>query len=75
VTEKQLPEIVRAKPQGLSSRKGRLLDHVHLVVASLERSKKFYLAVVESIGLKDALAEKNDCFSIDELYVDEGVGK
>ena len=30
---------------------GRLIDHVHLRVSDLETSKRFYLAVVASLGM------------------------
>ena len=30
--------------------RGRLIDHVHLVVRDLEASKRFYAAVLASVG-------------------------
>ncbi len=36
---------------------GRLIDHVHLRVADVETSKRFYLAVVGSLGRRDSLVE------------------
>ena len=31
--------------------KGRLIDHVHLLVRDLEASKRFYRAVLDAIGI------------------------
>ena len=50
---------------------GRLINHVHLRASNLERSRKFYRAVIESIGLGSAFNERDDCFWVDELYVDQ----
>lgn len=50
---------------------GRLINHVHLRVRDLERSKRFYRAVIDSIGLTSAFGEQDDCFWVDELYVDQ----
>jgi catechol 2,3-dioxygenase-like lactoylglutathione lyase family enzyme len=50
---------------------GRLIDHVHLVVADLERSKRFYRAVLRSLG-RDISAEGDGWFFADELFVSEG---
>lgn len=49
---------------------GRLINHVHLRVRDLERSKKFYRAVLEGLGMASAIGEDDDCFWIDELYID-----
>lgn len=49
---------------------GRLIDHVHLVVSDLERSKKFYEGVLTSIG-KTLTHTHEDSFGSDELYVSE----
>jgi catechol 2,3-dioxygenase-like lactoylglutathione lyase family enzyme len=49
---------------------GRLIDHVHLRVADLERSRVFYRAVLTAIGLGGAIREADDYFSADELWVD-----
>ena len=54
--------------------RGRLLDHVHLRVANLEASKKFYSAVFESLGFTDVLQEGPDHFFADELFVDKADG-
>jgi catechol 2,3-dioxygenase-like lactoylglutathione lyase family enzyme len=47
---------------------GRLIDHVHLRVSDLEVSKRFYRAVLETIGL-GLTSERESSFSADELYV------
>lgn len=49
---------------------GRLVDHVHLRVADLGASRRFYAAVLGALG---ATIEGDDRrFFCDELYVDEG---
>ena len=50
---------------------GRLIDHVHLVVADLERSKRFYRAVLQSLG-RDLSGQGDGYFFADELFVSEG---
>jgi catechol 2,3-dioxygenase-like lactoylglutathione lyase family enzyme len=47
---------------------GRLLDHVHLRVADLEASKRFYRAVLAAVG-RELTREGDDSFGADELYV------
>ena len=47
---------------------GRLFDHVHLRVADLETSKRFYRAVLESLGVGFTLETQSE-FSADELFV------
>jgi catechol 2,3-dioxygenase-like lactoylglutathione lyase family enzyme len=47
---------------------GRLLDHVHLRVRDLERSKAFYRAVLEAIG-SGLSWESESSFAADELFV------
>lgn len=54
--------------------RGRLLDHVHLRVADLEASKRFYRAVFTAIGLPDVLHEGPSFFYADELFVDQADG-
>ena len=49
---------------------GRLIDHVHLRVADLAASKRFYLAVLEALGIQDAFGEGDGYFYADELFVD-----
>ena len=49
---------------------GRLIDHVHLRVVDLERSRVFYRAVLAAIGLAGAIREGDGYFSADELWID-----
>lgn len=48
--------------------RGRLIDHVQLVVADLEASKRFYRAVFAALGIPLG-AEADDHFWYDELFV------
>ena len=52
---------------------GRLIDHVQLVVADLTRSKRFYRAVLQSLG-RDLSGEGDGYFFADELFVSESEG-
>ena len=52
---------------------GRLIDHVHLVVADLDASKRFYRAVLRSLG-RDLVREGDGYFTTDELYVSPSEG-
>jgi catechol 2,3-dioxygenase-like lactoylglutathione lyase family enzyme len=54
--------------------RGRLLDHVHLRVADVEKSKTFYRAVLSSLGLGHTLQEGPGFFTADELFVDKAEG-
>lgn len=54
--------------------RGRLFDHVHLRVTDLEVSKRFYSAVLASIGLSGLLQEGPGFFYADELFVDKADG-
>jgi catechol 2,3-dioxygenase-like lactoylglutathione lyase family enzyme len=47
---------------------GRLIDHVHLRVRDLEASKRFYRAVLASLG-RSITQEGPGYFSADELFV------
>jgi catechol 2,3-dioxygenase-like lactoylglutathione lyase family enzyme len=47
---------------------GRLFDHVHLRVSDLDRSKRFYRAVLEAVG-RELVSEGEDYFAADELFV------
>jgi catechol 2,3-dioxygenase-like lactoylglutathione lyase family enzyme len=49
---------------------GRLIDHVHLVVADLDASKRFYRAAMQSLG-RDLSGEGDGYFFADELFVSE----
>ena len=48
--------------------RGRLLDHVQLVVRDLAASRRFYQAVMETIGIPPGPAG-DDHFSYDELWI------
>ena len=52
---------------------GRLIDHVHLRVADLEASKRFYRAVLQAIG-RDIVGEGDGYFTADELFVSPAEG-
>ncbi|MEO8154815.1 MAG: VOC family protein [Rhizobacter sp.] len=53
---------------------GRLIDHVHLRVADLDASKRFYRAVFASLGKPDVMVEADGHFHADELFVDKADG-
>ena len=53
---------------------GRLIDHVHLRVADLDRSKRFYRAVLEALGRGDAIRDDPHYFNADELWIDKADG-
>ena len=48
--------------------RGRLIDHIHLVVRDLEASRRFYGAVLEVLGIPVG-GEANDYFWADELFI------
>jgi catechol 2,3-dioxygenase-like lactoylglutathione lyase family enzyme len=48
--------------------RGRLIDHIQLVVADVERSHRFYSAVVGVFGIPPGL-KGDGYFSFDELFV------
>ena len=52
---------------------GRLIDHVHLRVLDLEASRRFYRAVLQTVG-KAFTSESPRHFSCDELWVDQADG-
>ena len=49
---------------------GRLLDHVHIRVSDLEASKRFYAAVLGSLG-RELGGEGEGYFWADELFVSD----
>lgn len=51
-----------------SLHRGRLIDHIQLVVRDLDASRRFYDAVLGALGLKIE-GEGPDFFWIDELFV------
>lgn len=50
--------------------RGRLFDHVHLRVADLDASKRFYRTVFAALGHPDVVVEGPGFFYADELWVD-----
>jgi catechol 2,3-dioxygenase-like lactoylglutathione lyase family enzyme len=48
---------------------GRLFDHVHLRVAEMKATKRFYDAVLAALGHK--LQERGPYLSFDELYISD----
>jgi catechol 2,3-dioxygenase-like lactoylglutathione lyase family enzyme len=49
---------------------GRLIDHVQIVVSDLVASKRFYRAVLQSLG-RDLSGEGDGYFFADEIFVSE----
>ena len=49
---------------------GRLLDHVHIRVADVEESKRFYRTVLRGVG-RDLTWEGDGAFAADELFVSD----
>jgi catechol 2,3-dioxygenase-like lactoylglutathione lyase family enzyme len=54
--------------------RGRLIDHLHLRAHDLAASKRFYRAVLQSLGKAGAIQEADDHFSADELWIDQAEG-
>jgi len=54
----------------METRRGRLIDHLHLKVRDLEASKRFYKAALSALGIP--LVEGEGHFFADELWVDVG---
>jgi catechol 2,3-dioxygenase-like lactoylglutathione lyase family enzyme len=52
---------------------GRLIDHLHLRVADLEASRRFYRAALGALG-RELTADEPDHFAADELSVDRTDG-
>ncbi len=55
---------------GTMSNTGRLIDHIHLRVADLDASKRFYRAALEALDMLEGYGEGDGHFHFDELYVD-----
>ncbi len=53
---------------------GRLIDHLHLRVADLEASRRFYRAVLKALGRGAAIREGAGHFAADELWIDQADG-
>ena len=52
---------------------GRLIDHIGVYVADLQRSKTFYMSILDALGRGNSFGSDNNCFYFDEFYV--GTGK
>lgn len=48
--------------------RGRLIDHIQLVVADLEASRRFYAAIFDTLGIPIA-GSGDDFFWADELFI------
>ena len=51
---------------------GRLIDHIGVRVSNLEKSKAFYVAILDAIGKSDGFGDYGSGFYFDELYIEEG---
>jgi len=51
---------------------GRLIDHIGIHVSDLERSKSFYLAILNALGKSDGFGLDDGGFYFDEFYVGAG---
>ena len=51
---------------------GRLIDHIRLRVVDLERSRRFYKAVLEALGLIDSYGDASGCFYADPATAESG---
>ena len=60
--------------QSMQYHRGRLVDHVHLRVADLHAAKRFYRALLESLGRAQGIREGDDFFNADELWIDTADG-
>ena len=43
----------------MTAKTGRLIDHLHLRVADLEASKRFYRAALEALGLLEGYGDSD----------------
>jgi catechol 2,3-dioxygenase-like lactoylglutathione lyase family enzyme len=68
------PGTFTEKEEVVQFQRGRLFDHIHLRVADVESSKRFYRAVFASLGLPDIVHEGPGLFYADELFVDQTDG-
>jgi catechol 2,3-dioxygenase-like lactoylglutathione lyase family enzyme len=55
--------------------RGRLIDHVHLVVKDLDASYRFYAAVFEVLGIPIGRYVPGDHFYCDEVFVSSATSK
>ncbi len=49
--------------------RGRLVDHVHLRVSDVVKAKRFYRAVLATLG-REPTYESDEAISFDELWID-----
>lgn len=49
---------------------GRLLDHVHIRVSDLAASKRFYKAILATLG-REPIFESDEAIAFDELFIDK----
>ena len=63
-----MPKSLTRDHCGVRYQLGALIDHVHLRVADLEASRRFYGAALTALG-KEFGGEGPDHFWVDELYV------
>lgn len=61
--------------RGMEIHRGRLIDHVHLVVKDVEASYRFYAAVAGAIGVPMGRHGEGDYFDMDELFVSSAASK
>jgi catechol 2,3-dioxygenase-like lactoylglutathione lyase family enzyme len=52
---------------------GRLIDHVHLRAHDFEKTRKFYTAILDVLGIP-VTASGKDWMQVDELFIDETPG-
>ena len=51
---------------------GRIIDHIGVRVSNFQRSKTFYVAVLDALNKSDAYEGDDTYFCFDEFYVAEG---
>jgi catechol 2,3-dioxygenase-like lactoylglutathione lyase family enzyme len=54
--------------------RGRLIDHVHLRVADVAASRRFYAAVFDALGLPAPTSSGDEYVTLDELWIDKADG-
>jgi catechol 2,3-dioxygenase-like lactoylglutathione lyase family enzyme len=60
----------RSRSYGMPTyHRGRLVDHVHLRVSNLAASKRFYRAILATLG-REPTIEMDDAIGFDELWID-----
>lgn len=51
--------------------KGSLIDHIHLKVGDFERSRDFYCALFEALGIEDSVHGGRDWLEVGELLIEQ----